>query len=50
MQKTPPMHLKMSPTSFEGSGTGKHEKTKLNLKNLKTGPEKTARYMAGTPA
>jgi len=36
MQKTLPMHLNMSPTSFEGSGTGKQEKIHKPLKKLKT--------------
>jgi len=41
MQKTPPMHLSTSPTSFEGSGTGKHEKKKHKiLNNLKLAPKK----------
>jgi len=39
MQKTPPMHLNKSPTSFEGSGTGKHETKTQNLRTLKTCPE-----------
>ena len=43
MQTTSPMHLNTSPTSFEGSGTGKHEKNTQNLKKLKTCAEKAAR-------
>jgi len=39
MQKTPPMHLNTSPTSFEGSGTGKRETKHKTLKNLKLAPK-----------
>ena len=49
MQKTPPMHLNTSPTSFEGSGTGKHGKKTQILKTIKTCPEKTPRATIGTP-
>jgi len=45
MQKTSPMHLNTSPTSFEGSGTGKHEKIHNTLKNLKLAPKKLARFV-----
>jgi len=34
------MHLNTSPTSFEGSGTGKYEKTHNALKHLKLDPKK----------
>jgi len=40
MQKTLPMHLNTSPTSFEGSGTGKTRKRHKTLKNLKLAPKK----------
>jgi len=47
MQKPLPLHLNTSPTSSEGSGTGKHEQNTTDLEKLETCPDKTARYNKG---
>jgi len=44
MRKTSPMHLNTSPTSLEGSGTGKHRTKQKTFRNIRTCPEKTAMW------
>jgi len=40
MQKAFPMHLNTSPTSFEGTGTGKHKQKHKTFKKIKLAPKK----------